>query len=448
MAYNPYGQPSARYGPRRARSGFAPRWSSLFLALSFFFLFSSGYLYGQADAVQGRHVLSPALRQFGIDPSRVGIFAVAPVTTDLSEVERQHLQAFWETWNYVNRDFFPRENVNREQMVFGAIRGMLETLGDPNTVFLSPSQRELADADLRGSFDGVGIQVDNKDGDIRVVAPIDGSPAQEAGVLPGDILTHVDETDVRGFALSDVVPLIRGQRGTTVRLTLVRSGIEQPLSFTLARAEIRVQNVRARMLDGQIGYVRVSSFSRSAPADLSARISELMDQNPSALVLDLRSNPGGFVTSAVEMTSQFLSDSVVFYQRSANGDDQEFRTRGQGQMTTVPIAVLVNRGTASAAEITAAALRDGGRAVLIGEKTFGKGTVQSVRQLSDQSGLRLTSAQWLTPGKVPIHGQGLLPDITVEAPLAPAAESDPAIAEAIRYLSTALAQQPIASAAP
>jgi carboxyl-terminal processing protease len=306
----------------------------------------------------------------------------------------------------------------------------------------------VADADLRGAFDGVGISVENRSGAIQVVSPVDGSPAQEAGIIAGDIVTHVDDTDVRGYALNDVVPLIRGPRGTVVRLTIERPGVGEPMVFALTRAEIRLQNIRARMLDEQIGYVRIASFSRNAPAELSERINDLLNQQPSAIVLDLRSNPGGFVSSAVEITSQFLNDGVVYYQRGPSGDDQEYRTRGHGKMTTVPIAVLVNRGTASASEITAAALRDSGRAVLIGEKTFGKGTVQTVRQLSDRSGLRLTSAQWLTPEKVPIHGLGLEPDVPVDGPPAPGAADDAAISEAVRYLSTAIAQQSLAEASP
>jgi carboxyl-terminal processing protease len=291
--------------------------------------------------------------------------------------------------------------------------------------------------------------VENRDGAIQVISPVDGSPAQEAGILAGDVVTYVDFNDVRGYNLNDVVPLIRGPRGTVVHLTIERPGVAEPMVFALTRAEIRLQNIRARMLDNSIGYLRIASFSRSAPTELSERMNDLLSQQPSAVVLDLRSNPGGFVTSAVEITSQFLTDGVVYYQRGPDGEDQEYRTRGSGKMTTLPIAVLVNRGTASASEITAAALRDNERAVLIGEKTFGKGTVQTVRTLSDRSGLRLTSAQWLTPEKVPIHGLGLEPDVAVEAPGAPIANSDDAaITEAVRYLQTALAQQTVAQATP
>jgi carboxyl-terminal processing protease len=173
-----------------------------------------------------------------------------------------------------------------------------------------------------------------------------------------------------------------------------------------------------------------------------------MSQHPSGMVLDLRSNPGGFVTSAIEISSQFMSDGVIFYQRSAGADDQEFRPTAGGLATSVPMVVLINRGSASASEITAAALRDAGRAVLMGEKSYGKGTVQTVRQLSDQSGLRLTSAQWLTPGKVPIHGVGLQPDVALEGALAPGTDIDAAVSDAAQYLLSHVAAGTAAAITP
>lgn len=440
MAYGPAPHPSRLP---------TPRLSLLFAFISFALVFVSGYLYGQSDAVQGRNAFAPALRMFGADPGQIGLFATLPAPLDLTDGDRQRLHAFWETWSYVDKEFFPHESVNHTRMIYGAIRGMLETLNDPNTVFLTPASREAADAELRGSFDGVGIQVDVRDGQLRVTAPLDGSPAEQAGIRPGDIIVRVDERDVRGMTSTEVVPLIRGPRGSSVTLTISREGSSDLLPFTLVRAEIRLSAVRVRMLDQQVGYVRISSFNRGVSAEVNARLAELMARHPTGLVLDLRSNPGGFVSSAVETTSQFLRDGVIFYQRNAGGEDQEFRpTTTTGQAADVPIVVLVNRGTASAAEITAAALRDNGRAVLLGEQTFGKGTVQSIRQLSDRSGLRLTSAHWLTPNRIPIHGLGLSPDISVDAPLSPTVESDAAVDAAVQYLLEHYAAAPVAVTAP
>jgi carboxyl-terminal processing protease len=440
MAYGPI--------PRRSRVPL-PRLSLVFAVISFGLVFVSGYLYGQSDAVRGRHAFSPALRMIGIEPTQIGLFGTMPASLELSDGDRQRLAAFWETWSYVDKDFFPRESVNHTRMMYGAIRGMLESLNDPNTVFLTPASREAADAELRGSFDGVGIQVDVRDGQLRVTAPIDGSPAEQAGIRPGDVIVRVDDRDIRGLTSGDVVPLIRGPRGTAVTLMINREGSPEPLSFTLIRAEIRLSAVRARMLHPQVAYLRISSFNRGVSNEVNARLADLMIQQPAGLVLDLRSNPGGFVSSAVDTTSQFLRDGVIFYQRGADGEDQEFRpTTTTGQAADVPIVVLVNRGTASASEIMAAALRDNGRAVLLGEKTFGKGTVQSVRQLSDRSGLRLTSAHWLTPNQVPIHGEGLLPDIPVDAPLTPSVESDAAVEAALHYLLQTHASTGVATAAP
>lgn len=412
------------------------RLSHVFALITLLLAFSSGYLYGQTDAAQGHNAFESVLRLVGINPMRSGLFAVLPPGTTLEEADRQRLRVFWESWILIDREFFPRESVDHQQMVYGAIKGMLETLRDPNTVFLTPANRDIADAELRGTFDGVGIQVDVKDGRLRVTAPIDGTPAQQAGILPGDIIVQIDDRDVRSANLNDVVLLIRGPRGTNVALTVEREGVTEPIRFAMTRAEIRMQAVRGRMIGDDIAYLRVASFSSTAPGEAASRLRELMGQQPKGLVIDLRSNPGGYLHSTVELTSQFLDDGVIVYQRNAGGDEQDYRSKGGGVATTIPLVVLVNRGTASAAEITAAALRDNGRAVLVGERTFGKGTVQSVRQLSDRSGLRITSAQWLTPNRQPIHGEGLEPDIAVTQ-LAPAVTgADSQLDAAVSYLFT------------
>ena len=250
-----------------------------------------------------------------------------------------------------------------------------------------------------------------------MVAPIEGSPAEAAGFRPGDVVLAVDGKSLSGKTLNDTVGLIRGQRGTPVTLTVVRQGSTDPIEITVVRAEIKLKSVRVRMLDDQVGYLRISSFSANTGTEMTNAVKNLVDQQAKGIVVDLRNNPGGYLSTSVEATAQFMDPgSVVLFQKSGNGDVKTYRTEGGGVATQVPLVVLINKGSASASEIMAGALRDSGRAFLVGEKSFGKGTVQNVHELSDRSGLRVTTAQWLTPADKPIQGVGLLPDQVIELP--------------------------------
>jgi len=280
-----------------------------------------------------------------------------------------------------------------------------------------------------------------KDNRLTVVAPIEGSPAEAAGFRPGDIVLAVDGKSLSGKTLNDTVGLIRGQRGTPVTLTILRQGSSDPIEITVVRAEIKLKSVRSRMLDDQLGYVRISSFSASTGTEMATAVKGLVDQEARGIVVDLRNNPGGFLSTSVEASAQFMDPgSVVLYQKSGNGDVKTYRTEGGGTAAQVPVVVLINKGSASASEIMAGALRDNGRAFLVGEKSFGKGTVQNVHELSDKSGLRVTTAQWLTPSEKPIQGVGLLPDEVIELPPTATISSeatradDPQLDAAVRHL--------------
>src|SRR3954469_3439767 len=394
--------------------------------------FVSGYLVGRSEPTSG----GPLAFLDTLQPATVRATEDGVLSSD----EQQRFRVFWESWKVVESEFYDKSQVDHQKLIYGAIKGMVDAVGDPYTVYQTPSQREVSDTDLRGSFDGIGIQVDMKDNRLTVVAPIEGSPAEAAGFRPGDVILEVDGKSLSGKTLNDTVGLIRGQRGTPVTLTVLRQGTTDPIPITVVRAEIKLKSVRSRMLDDQVGYLRISSFSASTRAAMSHGVKNLIDQQARGIVVDLRNNPGGYLSAAVESTAQFVDPgSVVLYQQSGNGDRKTYRTEGGGVATQVPVAVLVNKGSASASEIMAGALRDNGRAILVGEKSFGKGTVQNVHQLSDQSGLRVTTAQWLTPSEKPIQGVGLLPDQTVEMPAAatipvePTPAGDPQLDAALRY---------------
>ena len=416
--------------PRRSRFWFV----FLLGFLWFVSAFSGGYLLGQADALAGNLRVADLTMRVA---SAVGLHsAVQPVGPEgvLGADDQSRFRVFWEAWSLLEREYVDQSALDPQKLTHGAVDGLVESVGDPHTVFSTPRERELTDASLRGSFDGVGVQVDLRDQKLHVVAPIDGSPAAAAGLRPGDIITRVDGKEIRGMELNDIVLLIRGPRGTTVTLTIERTGQPEPLTVPIERAEIKVQSVRSRVLEDGLGYLRVTSFSATAANDLTAQLKLLLDQPVRGVVLDLRSNPGGYLSSAVEVTSQFLADGVVLYQQDAAGQRQEHRTRPGGLATELPVVVLINKGSASASEIVAAALRDNGRATLVGEKSYGKGTVQTVHTLSDQSGLRVTSAIWLTPGGQPIEKAGVQPDVAVPVSAELPPDQDPQLDEAIRIL--------------
>jgi carboxyl-terminal processing protease len=352
--------------------------------------------------------------------------------TDLSE----KFKLFWEAWNWVDKEFYDRAALDPTKITYGAIRGMLQTLGDPHSYFIDPQEREVSETQLRGGFQGIGAYVElTADGKVRIVAPQDGSPAQEAGIRAGDIILQVDGNSINGMNLVQAVALIRGPKGTKVSLTLQRDGEVEPISIEVSRADIKVESVQARALDHNVGYVRVSQFGQQTAKELKEAIQGLSKDNPSGIVLDLRGNPGGYLASAIDVSSLFLEDGVVLYELQSNGERQAYRVKRGNMVTTLPMAVLVDRGSASAAEIVAGALQDHQRAQLVGEKTFGKGSMQSVHALSDGSSVHVTIARWLTPKERPINGNGLVPDVAVELPQPLEPGTDPVLDKAVEMLA-------------
>jgi carboxyl-terminal processing protease len=386
-------------------------------------VFSSGYIVGRSEAfgtpvtpIRDWLVLT---RVLGPAPER---FESATPSPELEAT----FKPFWEAWGYVNREYYDEAALDSTKLSRGALRGMLGTLEDPYSLYLDPVHREMTEADLRGAFDGIGVQVEMVDESLKVISPLEGSSGQRAGILPNDIITHVDGRSLRGVSLTDSIGLIRGPRGTTVVLTIKR-GDQPTFEVSVAREEVRVTAVRGEVRSDGIAYIRITNFTQRVGAELRQTLDRLADQPKRGWVLDLRGNPGGYLDGAIAVTSQFVDDRVVLYEQKRGDEREEIRTRGQGRATTGPMAVLIDKGTASASEIVAAALRDNGRATLVGEQSFGKGSVQLVHRLSDGSALRLTIARWLTPRGDPIQGIGLEPTVVV----ATAAGRDAVLQEAV-----------------
>jgi carboxyl-terminal processing protease len=344
-----------------------------------------------------------------------------PALSGLSADDQQAFKVVSETLAQIERDYYRRDELDHQKLAEGAARGLVEAVGDPYTRLLDASHAEQAQAELRGRFDGIGVELDARDNHVRVIAPLRGSPADQAGVRAGDVIVAIDDADATRISLADAVRRTRGQAGTVVQLTLRRDGLAEPLVVSITRAEIRLPSVEGWLLESPaplsapLGYVRISIFGEPTAQQVHEQLSSLLGAGARGIVLDVRGNPGGYLTSAVDVTSAFLRDGVVLYQQRGPdaAERKPYRTNGSAQAPDVPLVVLMDGGSASAAEIVAAALRDNQRAVLVGQQTFGKGTVQEQHTLSDDSQLRVTVAQWLTPNGRAIQGQGLLPDVEV-----------------------------------
>lgn len=323
---------------------------------------------------------------------------------------------FWEAWRVMEQDFFG-ELPSAQERTYGAIRELLVLLGDPYTVFVEPQPRELERDHMRGSFGGIGVDIWYDAESRMALSPYPDSPAAEAGVLEGDILLALDGEQISPqTTIDDVRAHLHGEQGTQVTLTLMRLDDGSPTpSFDLAitRGEIRVPSVTWRALDQApaVGYIHVQGFTDRTDDEVIDAINGLKEKGATSLVLDLRNNYGGLISPAVDVASQFLPDGVVMFEEKRNADEKTYAVRSGGNALDIPMVVLVNGNTASAAEIVAGALQGHGRAPLIGERTFGKGSVQLIYDLSDGSSLHVTTAVWLTPDRNRIEGHGLTPDV-------------------------------------
>lgn len=311
------------------------------------------------------------------------------------------------------------DDVDDEELVYGAIRGMMETL-DPHSVFMTPDIYRELQLDTRGRFGGVGIEVSVRDHYLTVIAPIEGSPAHRAGIQAGDKIVAIDGKSTKNMSLAEAVKLMRGRRGTKVQLSIQRNGRRNPLHVTVRRDIIRIQSVRSvEDLGGGLAYMRISSFQQDTSAALEKALRELQDNGEKGLrglLVDLRNNPGGLLQEAVAVTDRFLEEGVIVSTKSRIEPVREQKAHKEGTYPEFPIVLLVNGGSASAAEIFAGALQDHNRALVVGTPTFGKGSVQTVYELERGAALKLTMARYYTPSGRSIQDAGIQPDIIVEVP--------------------------------
>jgi carboxyl-terminal processing protease len=327
---------------------------------------------------------------------------------------RQLFRPFWEAWNIVHEQYLVQP-VDDLKLMQGAIQGMISALGDKHSSFMDPKTYQAANQDLSGEYEGIGAYVDTTTAFLTIISPMPDSPAERAGLHAGDQVIAIDGEDMTGINGELVRLKIIGPAGTHVHLTVTRDGESIPLEFDIEREKIEVKSASGKMLDSQVGYIELTTFGDRTSPELEVALKELMAKNPQGLILDLRNNGGGYLEVAIQATSQFMSDGVVLYEEYSDGRRQEYRAYPGGLATVIPLIIIVNEGSASASEILAGALQDLGRATLVGEVTYGKGSVQNWVPLSDEQGaVRITIAKWLTPKGRTIHEEGLTPDHIVE----------------------------------
>lgn len=326
---------------------------------------------------------------------------------------------FWQVWNIVQNRFVDREALKPTNLTYGAINGLINALGDEgHTRFLTPEEMKQQETNMSGKFYGIGAQVGVENGLPIIVSPFDGSPADQAGVKAGDIILEVNGEDVTTLPLNDVVNRIRGEEGTQVILALFRPDTNKSFEVKIVRAEINIPAATWAMAPGtKVAVIRMSQFSANLNDELVKAITEAKAAGAISLVIDVRNNPGGLLEQAVKVTSQFVKEGEVLLQEDAQGNREKFPVEPDGIAADIPMVVLINRGSASAAEIFAGAIQDHQRAEVVGQTTFGTGTVLQPFNLDDGSGLLLGTSQWLTPKGRLIRKHGIEPDVTVEIPI-------------------------------
>ncbi|MDP4008774.1 MAG: S41 family peptidase [Candidatus Peregrinibacteria bacterium] len=327
------------------------------------------------------------------------------------------MELFWDVWGVIDQDYvYKEESDDKEDMVNGAIKGMLESLDDPYTLFMDPEETAAFDQTLSGELEGIGAEVTKKNGFITIVAPLKNSPADKAKLMPGDIIVEIDGESTELMTLGEAVKLIRGERGTKVKLGISRRGLTELLEAELVRDTVHFDSVTWGMKAGQIAYMEVVQFDDNTLRNFNTAINELILENPKGLIIDLRNNSGGYLDVAVNMLSELTGEKqkAVLIKGRNEINNKVIYTTGRARLDEIPLIVLINEGSASASEIVAGAVQDWERGTLIGKKSFGKGSVQELRPLEGGATLRITIAKWNTPHDHNINKEGIFPDVEVE----------------------------------
>ena len=322
-------------------------------------------------------------------------------------------EIFWQTWNLAKTKFVDQP-VSDKDLFYGALSGIIAALKDPHSIFLTPEFNQKFKEEMSGTFEGIGIEIGIKNNHLTVIAPLPETPAEKAGLRSGDVIDKIDNVSTANMSLEEAVRKIRGKKGTVVTLSIQREGWTERKEFKITRAKIEIKTVTWQIKPEQIVYLKISQFNDKTYNDFLATTKQILIKNPKAIILDLRNNPGGYLDSAVEIASFWLGDKLITYSKNNNDKIKEYRGGNQPVFSHLKTVILVNSGTASGAEIIAGAFQDYKKATLIGEKTFGKGSIQELIPLPDGSAVKITTAYWYTPNGRKINNEGINPDIEVK----------------------------------
>ncbi len=321
---------------------------------------------------------------------------------------------YWKVWDVLKAKYVDKDEINEQELFYGSLKGMVESLGDPYTTFLDPRLAKKFNDDLAGSFEGIGAEISIRDEILTIVAPLSGTPADNAGLRAGDKVYNINGESTAGITIDEAVNRIRGERGTEVILTVYSSGSESTRDVNIIRGVIILESIKTEVREDGIFVVKVSNFNDDTTKLFNQAIEKIIQTQPEGLILDLRNNPGGYLNTAIEMASEWIESGPVVIEQFDNDEKSEYLARGQARLDGIKTVVLVNQGSASASEIVAGALQDYNKATIVGEQTFGKGSVQTVKDFADGSAVKITTAKWLTPDGCSINEEGIAPDIDVE----------------------------------